>query len=347
VIGAAAIRADLGRYATANACARAQLSRLLGREGLEALYSYPSAAAMLEMLARTPYGPVLLLFPRTAYGLPGRLIEIGVRVLSCLSGPEAAFIRLFLLRHELENVKLIIRAVYRRHAWEQLAPHLCPLSSVGTIEPRARATLADLPALAERLAATPYGVVMSAALHRVDAAGTFALESALELDYYERLWTACGRLRRTDRVCARRLLGGLFDLLNLAWIARYRDALALSREEVLDYTLRQGRWVRADVRQALAGSPAGDWTALARTPYARWFAVSEPPALDLALVHLWRALAVEVDRALRVYPFHIGVPLGFLLAQDIEIRDLRVLLAAKSIGVPTAEAFDHVATVRH
>jgi len=342
----ATLKSDLGRYATANARVRTVLWRLLGRDGLEALYSYPSRGAMLEMLARSPYGPGLLVYPGTDYGVGRRLIEIGATVLGFLSGAEAVFIHAFVLRSELENVKLVIRAVHRRRAWDEIAPYVQPLDGLATLDLRGLAAAPDLRELTTRLEGTPYGRAAAAALHRVDTAGAFALETAVELDYYERLWATAARLQPADARRAHTLLGMLFDLLNLAWIARYRDALALSREEILNYTLRQGRWVTAAVRTALAESAPGGWAALARTPYAAFFGAPAEDAADLAVVKLWRLIGIEVERGFRTYPFHIGVPLGVLLAQEIEIRDLRVLLAAKALGLAPEAAFARVATVR-
>jgi len=339
-------RTDLRRYATANARARTLLCRLLGREGLEALYSYPSRTAMLEMLARTPYGPALLLHPGTEYGFGARLIEVGVSILGFLSGVEAEFIRTLLLRYELENLKLVIRAVHHRHPWTEIEPHVQPLGELATLDPRALAAAADLQELAVRLGNTVYDTAAVSALPGVETAGSFALESALEIDYYERLWSTAGRLQSDDAARAQALLGLLFDLLNLTWIARFRDALARSREEILNYTLRQGRWVTGTVRTALAESPLGVWRALDRTPYAPLFGEAEELSPDLAIAKLWRVIAMEVERGFRVYPFHIGVPLGLLLAQEIEIRDLRVLLAAKTLALAPEAAFERVATVR-
>jgi V/A-type H+/Na+-transporting ATPase subunit C len=346
-IRAAVLTSDLGRYATANARVRTLLCRLLGRQGLEALYSYPSPAAMLEMLGRTAYGTALLVHPHSGYGLAGRLIEVGASILGFLSGAEAELIHSFLLRYELENLKLVIRAVHRRRAWEEIAPYVQPLGALATIDPRALAAVADLHELTSRLEGTVYGSAAAAALHRVEAAGSFALESALELDYYERLWSAAARLSAADVAPARALLGMLFDLLNVTWIARYRDALGLSREEILNYTLRQGRWVTAAVRTALADSSSGVWTALQPTPYAGVFADAEADGADLAVVRIWRLIGVEVERGLRLYPFHIGVPLGLLLAQEIEIHDVRGLLAAKALGLAPEAALARVATVRN
>lgn len=339
---------ELRRYATANARVRTLLASLLGRTGLEALYGYPTTDVLLDALARTPYAAATNAAQVSERGLLDRLAAVGHAVLGTLADPERAFLRQYLLQHEVANLKIVIRAVHRHLAWEHIAPHLVPLPGIATIDPAKLAAARDLRELVDLLIESAYGPALRAAEHGVDQAGPFALEVAIELDYYERLWAAVRTLRSADGAPARALLGILFDVLNLGWIARYRDALSLSPEEILNYTLRQGRWITTDIRRDLAENPRTPWVVtLAHTPYGPLLAEAETRGFDAVSARLWRFLALEIQRTLARYPFHIGVPLGFLLAQEIEIRDLRVLLAAKSIGMSSAETLDRVATVRH
>jgi V/A-type H+-transporting ATPase subunit C len=338
---------ELRRYGAANARVRALLATLLGRSGLEALYGSPGEEGMRDALMRTPYAPPAGAGP-SERDPARRLAAAGRAVLGILADPERAFLRQYLLRHEVDNLKIVIRAVHRRLAPQDVASHLLPLAGIATIEPMRLAEARDLRELVDLLAKSAYGAALRPAVRRVEEAGPFALEIAVELDYYERLWAAASTLQPADAERARALLGISFDLLNLAWIARYRDVLGLSPEEILNYTLRQGRWVTTDVRRELAENREAPWAAtLALTPYGPLLADAQAPGFDASSAALWRFLGLQVQRALVGYPFHIGVPLGFLLAQEIEIRDLRVLLAAKSIGIPPAEALERVASVRH
>ncbi len=339
------MRGDLRRYAVANARVRALLSALLGRAALEALYSHPSPEAMWEALGRTPYPTGVATAAVPGAALLYRLFQVGRLVLETLEGPERRLLHLYLLHHEVDDLLVVIRAVYRRLAPETVAGRLHTPPAIATVAARSLLDAADLRDLQRRLGDTPYADSLRISMHRLESAGPFALEVALELDYWDRLWAAIESLQAEDRVRARHLLGILLDLINLSWIARYRDVLGLAPEEVLNYTVRQGRWISAEIRAELARTPHR-WSALERTPYAPLASLAESDRFETAASALWRFLARETQRMLAQYPFHIGVPLAFLLAQEIEIRDLRVLLAAKSIGVAAGEALDQVASGR-
>jgi V/A-type H+/Na+-transporting ATPase subunit C len=341
------MRRDLQRYAAANARVRTLIPTLLGHSGLEALYGYPSRDTMLDVLLHTAYGRRLSK-PRGEGSLRERLVEIGRTLIRMLASPEAALVRVYLLRHELENLKLLIRAVHRRLSPETVSRYLFVLGDISSLDTQRLVEARDLHELTDRLATTAYGAPMAAALHRLEDAGPFALEVALEIDYYERLWEAAGVLEPSDGKRAHGLLGILFDILNLGWIARYRDALGMAPEEILNYTLRQGRWVTFAVRRALAEGPQLPWgVALEHTPYARLLAEADMRGFDACSAALWRFLAAAAQREFRGYPFHIGVPLAFLLTQELEIRDLQVLLTAKTLRLNSTEAFEHVVTIRH
>lgn len=337
---------DLRRYAAANARARVLLADLLGRSGLEALYGYASVEAIFEALSHTSYRGRL---DRTRNDpLAARIADVGRVILALLPDPERAFVRLYLQRYEVANVKVVIRGLSLGLPTATLAASLLALPGIGSLELNLLLEAHDVRELADSLRGTAYDRPLHSALHRLESAGPFALEVALDLDYYERLWSAAATLHPVDAARARGLLGLLFDILNLSWIARYRDAVGLAPEETMNYTLREGRWLTLEMRRRLAEDRTLSWgTALAGTPYGALLAEVPPRSFDAASVGLWRLLASEVQRELTGYPFHIGVPLGLLLSQELEMRDLRVLLSAKEIGVPGGEILDHLASVRH
>jgi V/A-type H+/Na+-transporting ATPase subunit C len=338
---------DLQRYAAVNARVRTLLPSLLGRDELAALYTHPTPTALRDALSRTAYAPPLLLGGALEAAPLQRFLEVARATLRLLDDPERSFLRLYVLRHEMENLKVVIRGVHGQLPWTRLAAHLRPLGEIATVDAKQLAEARDLRELTGRLRRTPYEAPLRGALHRVDSAGPFALEVALELDYYDRLWAATDTLTAADAERARRLLGVLFDLLNLTWMARYRDGLGLAPEEILNYLLQAGRFLTSRHRRQLAEQRDEPWDLVLRgTPYAVPLAEVASRGFEAASTELWHFLAGECQREFGGYPFHIGVPLAFLLTQEIQSRDLCTLFAASNLGVPSGEALARLAGAR-
>lgn len=318
---------DLSRYAVANARLRALRAGLLGVHGLDALYSYPSAAAMAEALGRTVYGNV----PRQHF------VTVARALAACLEAAPRELIVTYARRLEVENLQLLFRVVGSPSALAVAESMWIDLGDLATVDGESLRTAHDLRELVDRLRPSVYGPALRAALPRVEHAGAFALELAVELDFHERLWAATAGLSEQDQAIARDLIGTFADVLNITWIGHYRDCLRLSPEEILNYTLRHGRWITEAIRRALAEQP-DNWLPLARTPFAALV-----DAVDsTALLQPWRVLSVAVRRALSGYPFHVGAPLGLLIGLDLELRDIAALQAAKRLGLGSAEAFAHL-----
>jgi vacuolar-type H+-ATPase subunit C/Vma6 len=162
---------------------------------------------------------------------------------------------------------------------------------------------------------------------------------ALDLDYWRRLWVEAKKLSGLDREQATKIIGSLLDMNNLMWAIRYKIYHKLSEEELINYTLPFGFRVRdEDVRAIAAGADVAaiisrtfpaitDVNALLDNPHTGL------PKLE---VQLKRQLMRQCVAAFIGNPFHIGVPLAFLILSDLEIQDLIILIEAKSSDVPDA-----------
>jgi len=199
-------------------------------------------------------------------------------------------------------------------------------------------TTRNIEAAIELLRGTPYYDTLSHALKRYQTEqGLFPLEVALDLSYWREIWEAIHRLAQPDRTQALRIVGSWLDVTNLMWAIRYRVYYGLSPEELINYTLPWGYEVRdADIR-AIAGGT--DIAPIVQRIYPQLTDVAdllaEPrqglPALE---VQLQRRVMAHCHKALTGYPFHIGVPLAYLVLKKMEIQDLTVLLEAKASRTP-------------
>jgi vacuolar-type H+-ATPase subunit C/Vma6 len=173
----------------------------------------------------------------------------------------------------------------------------------------------------------------------------FPLEVALDLAYWRDLWRNVGQLSSASRMPGRCVVGSLLDASNLMWAIRYRLNHRLSEEEIINYTLPFGYRVRdEDIRAIAAGADiaslvnrlypeVGDVALLLREPQ------SGIPKLE---VRLQRYNAGVYRNAFLGYPFHIGIPVAYLLLTEMEIQDLTMLMEAKASRLPPERFQSHL-----
>jgi len=124
------------------------------------------------------------------------------------------------------------------------------------------------------------------------------------------------------------------------WVIRYRVYYQLSEEELINYTLPFGYHVRdADVRAIAAGADLASVVERVYPEIPDVGALLEEPRSGLPKleVELNRHIMRQCLAAFTGNPFHIGVPLAFLVLSELEIQDLTVLIEAKSSQMPDEE----------
>ena len=168
----------------------------------------------------------------------------------------------------------------------------------------------------------------------------FPLEVALDLSYWRRLWAEAKKLTGQDREHGVRIIGSLLDMNNLMWAIRYRVYHKLSEEEIINYTLPFGYRVQdSDIRAIAAGADIASVITRIYPGIPDVSALLENPQTGLPKLEvlLKRQIMKQCLAAFVGSPFHIGIPLAFLVMSDLEVQDLIVLIEAKSSNFPDDE----------
>ena len=196
-------------------------------------------------------------------------------------------------------------------------------------------------AAVELLRDTPYENTLSFAMKRYNAEqNLFPLEVALDLDYWRKLWAETQLLRGQDREQALRVIGSLIDMNNLMWAIRYRVYHKLAEEQLINYTLPFGYRVHdEDIRAIAAGADIAAVVSRVFPDIADVNSYLEEPRRGLPRLELQlkRHVMRECLAAFLGNPFHVGIPLAYLVLSDLELQDLTVLIEAKASQLPTEE----------
>jgi V/A-type H+-transporting ATPase subunit C len=335
-------------YAAINARVRVMFSTLHTPQELSAMVEAADFSALITQLKHTAFGPYLDrvgekdLTPRRAvFEVKGRLSDSYGTIIRNVP-KHARGILLQMFRYfEVDNLKAVLRGIVTGATWDRVRFVLYPEDSISKLPAQEMVEAGNIAAAVELLRGTPYYESLSHAMKRYSAEqNLFPLEVALDLDYWRELWKDVNELPSDDRIHALKIIGALVDMNNLMWAIRYRVYHRLSEEEVINYTLPFGYHVRdADIRAVAAGA---DIAQVVKRVYP------DLENVDDLLQEPWdrlqefeqRLKRQVVDQCLTAFvgnPFHVGLPLAYLVLSDYEIQDLTVLLEAKAAQLPLEE----------
>ena len=334
-------------YARVQATVRALHADLLSEATLMEMVKAADYDALLTMLSDTVYGPYLelehqLLTPRrAAYQIRRHLADVYRKSIGVTPNPGRQLILGLWRLFDVANLKAALRGVEHGASWDQVRYLLFPMESNTSVTPAIMQQMVQagsIPAALSLLKGTPYHAALAHAQNRyVKENSLFPLEVALDLDYRRSLWNSIFSLQGKDREEGLRILGTALDLDNLLWAIRYRVYHHLSPQEIVNYTVAQGYRLRDRHILAIA---RGD--AIAEVVTDVYPAIDLPEGLSDAsgvaldtLEHNFQRYIVRLcRRAFLGDPFHLGLPLAYLLLCEHEINDLTAVIEAKAAHFP-------------
>lgn len=286
---------------------------------------------------------------RVDYQLRKRLASDYLGILQAAPG-EAHAILTQLYRHfEIENLKAVLRGINSNASWERVRFVLFPLGSFSKLPYQQMMETGSIEQAVELLSKTPYYAALSYALERYSTEQSlFPLEVSQDISYWRALWKHVGMLSGQDREQARRIIGPLVDVTNLIWAIRYKVYHNLAEEEIINYTLSFGYHVRdADIRAIAAGMDIAEVVMRLYPDLENVENLLQDPqhGLPKLELQLQRYIVQKCKNAFAGYPFHVGIPLAYLLLKEFEIQDLTVLLEAKAAGLPAEEFVPYMVTI--
>ena len=339
-------------YAAVSARVRAKAAGLLTPQDMLRLSEAPDFASLFTALKATAYGPYLAnlkdndITPRRVIAeVKRRLAESFEGVVQMAPVETRPLVKQLFRYFEIGNLKAVLRALVtvftgdsESGLWERVRDVLFPLGAASTLPARAMVESGNLASAVELLHGTPYEDTMSFAMKRYSSEqNLFPIEVALDLTYWRRLWAEAKKLTGPDLEHGVKIIGALLDMNNLMWAIRYKVYYKLSEEEVINYTLPFGYRVRdADLRAIAAGADIASVVSkiYPSIPDVNGLLQDPQSGLPKLEVLLKKELLKQCRAAFVGSPFHIGVPLAFLVMSDLEMQDLIVLTEAKSSNLP-------------
>ena len=342
-------------YAAISARVRAKSADLLSPQDMLRLSEAPDFPSLFNVLKGTAYGPYLEALKdkdinprRVITQIKRKLADAFYSVIQMAPVQTRPLVKQLYRYYEIGNLKAVLRALVTVSAWntemglwDRVREVLFPLGQGSVLPAQAMVESGSISSAVDLLNGTPYEDVLSFAMKRYSAEqNLFPIEVALDLAYWRRLWAEAAKLTGQDRQYGVRIIGSLLDMNNLMWAIRYKVYQKLSEEEIINYTLPFGYRVKdSDIRAIAAGGDVASIVSRLYPGIPDVNALLEEPKTGLPKLEvlLKRELLKQCEAAFVGSPFHIGIPLAFLVKSDLEVQDLIILIEAKSSSLPEEE----------
>ena len=336
---------NLGRYANINARVRTLLTNLLTPDQWEALYTCQNIESLMAKLRSTRYAQWSNDVAVKHFGelVDTKVVEHSLaetkRIARLLPNPPSEIVALMAEEYDIEQLKRGLRA------WKQKTLFTLPspqsVSGRHTIDwnifNNTNATFNDIIA---DLVHTPFAVPLKA-IHDIyrKTTATFYLETALERDYFTRLWEKTTLLKGSDHKSVARLFGLQIDYFNIRNLIRCKLYFDIPLE-YLPYVFypHSASFSAQNLEKAYISTKADEMVStLGSTSLTTIFKMLKDTDLkgsaELMEQVLYANIYREVRNILRGNPFTLAVPLAYCLLNRWEMSHLQTLTWTLSLGL--------------
>ncbi|MFA5008600.1 MAG: V-type ATPase subunit [Candidatus Omnitrophota bacterium] len=337
---------DLTKYSFANARIRAMLSYLIDAAYFKHLMDAQDIYELFDFLKATPYKNIAeginreeLNLERLEKELVLNDLHIYKKVYRMLpTNTEKNFVLLMMERFEIDELKFILRAWHKKIEVE-LNDYILGEKAAFDIDFKKILSCQNIEEIILLLDETPYKQPLLKAKDKFkERNSTFYLESALDIDYYQRLLGACDKFSSYDKKVSRKILGIEIDIENINSLIRLRKYYSLSMAAMMDVVIPGGEKIDKDSVRSFY-STDGLTKIVEGVAFGQYAKVKELVEANIYFIEnfLYEILLREVKRVLAGFPFTIGTIIGYLILKRRETRNLISLIYAKSLGAKSED----------
>ena len=249
------------------------------------------------------------------------------KIIKYFSDDYEKFYRSLMLRYEVEDLKIYLRAVGRD---EEVVRKVCFINDDHySFDCNKLITASNMNEFIENLKGTIFYDVLKPYQNEEDAKIIFYMEMNLDKLYFNTLKTESLNLSKEDRKIFEDILGNNVDLLNIEWIYRGIKFYNLLPEELINYTLPNGSIFDYNQLKEMSYSNVEKLKEIVnKTKYAFLFEDEESIDLYMAL-RIQRCLHDRFKKIFKKGALDISISLAYIHLLEYEIRDIISILESK------------------
>lgn len=170
------------------------------------------------------------------------------------SGEYKILFKTLFMRFEIEDLKIILRGKYIGKSKEEIVPFLMCKKELSQIDYATVTGATNIEMAIEKLKNTIYYKHLAPLVSSISEDGLFRIETTLDFQYFSSLRKLIKKLPKEDSKVIEKFIGINSDLLNLQWIYRGKKYYKISQEELLNYTIYDGYYLKRETLKKLCYS---------------------------------------------------------------------------------------------
>lgn len=262
------------------------------------------------------------------------------KILRYFSDDYERFFRTLMLRYEVEDLKIYLRAVGRD---EEIARKVCFINDNHySFDCNKLITSSNIHELIENLKGTIFYDVLKPYQNEEDAKIIFYMEMNLDRLYFKELKDQSLNLGYLDKKIFEDILGENVDLLNIEWIYRGLKFYNLLPEELINYTLPNGSVFNYNQLKEMCYSDVEKIKEIVlNTKYSFLFEADKD--IDLYMeIKIERYLYNKFKIAFKKGKLDLAVSIAYIHLLEFEIRDIISILESKRYGLTLEDTVEYL-----
>lgn len=268
----------------------------------------------------------------------GYLYEIK-KMMKFMSFKEKKFYKSLFLRYEVEDLKIILRAVARKEEINLVRQNLLRINYYG-LDYDELLKSKTVQQLVSKLHHKPYYPYLRNLEDEDEDRMEFHMEMNLETLYFRELVDKSKFLEKKDEKIIRDIIGVNVDLINLQFLYRAIKYYKITAEEILNYTIPLGKYMRINKLKSLAYTKTVE-EFLKEIKTSKYSYIFKDDDLNIETNQL-RFLASFLAKMSKKNTFTIAEVIEFIHFLEFEVKDIISIIEGVRYDIKKDELKDFI-----
>ncbi len=338
----------VARFSALSTKCRALENNLIKREDYEKITNLESNSEIISYIAKnTSFGESM---KNMTYGDSERLtIEkvLGLFVFNqyqklghFMVDEYKALFKILMMRFEVENVKNILRSVYRDEPEYEVMHNLLVSDYFNDLDYNSLIKSSNMEEVISNLKNTIYYQPLKVYVNESPEQMLFFMELALDKFYFRKLIQQTSKLEKIDRIIMSEFVGRSIDIQNIQLLYRTTKTFHVSSERKFNYVKSGGHELNLKKLKMLSyiNDVEQFIEEIKKTTYGFLFEVEEGVDVDAALeIRAERFMYKLYKKKAKKEPFSIASVIEYIHLIEYNMKDLNTIIEAKKYGYNSEE----------